>query len=186
MFIGCQVGGKPQDRDKPEFLGYIRSVAAAGEADPSLDIVIQSSKATEVVTLRTKDLATNAMFPKNDSLLWNYLPSWFFDEKLAEEAINHILKNDMFVYSTRFQADSETDIVEEFRYNSATLEIQFKKGFLGRYTCRMFESPKTKDGIDVYKLVVDSCTVSKTAIFVIFVFQHFFTLLIMIMSKSCS
>ena len=75
MFIGFQVGGKPQDREKPEFLGYIRSVAAAGEADPSLDIVIQSSKGTEVVTLRTKDLATNAMFPKNDCLLWNYLPS---------------------------------------------------------------------------------------------------------------
>ena len=123
MFIGFQVGGKPQDREKPEFLGYIRSVAAVGEADPSLDIVIQSSKGTEVVTLRTKDLATNAMFPKNGCLLWNYLPSWFFDEKLAEEAVNHILKNDMFVYSPRFQADSETQIMEEFRYNSATLEI---------------------------------------------------------------
>ena len=156
MFPGSQKG----DRETPEFLGYIRLVVAAGEPEPSLDIVIQSLKGSQVVTLRTKDLATNAMFPKNDCQLWNYLPSWFFDDKLAEEAINHILKNDMYVYSPRFQADSETSITETFKVNSATLESQFQKGFLGRYTCRMFESPKTKDGIDVYKLVVDSCTVS--------------------------
>ena len=143
----------------PEFVGYICSVAAAGGEDPSLDIGIQGPDGSTAVTLRTRDLATNAMIPMSDTLLWNYLPSWFYDAKLASESIDSILKNDLQNYSVSFDFDQRTPIDQKYKPYAQTLDNQFKRGYLGRYTCRMFESPKTKDGIDVYKLVVDSCTV---------------------------
>ena len=146
-------------KEIPEFVGYIRSVAAAGDEDPSLDIGIQSPDGSKAVTLRTRDLATNAMVPMSDTMLWNYLPSWYFDAELATESIDSILKNDLQNYSVSFDFDQLTPIDEKFKPYSQTLDNQFNRGYLGRYTCRMFESPKTKDGIDVYKLVVDSCTV---------------------------
>ena len=149
--------------DIPELVGSVRSVSVAtdGLGGPSLDIGIQrGGAAAQVVTMKTKDLATNVLIPSSDQILWNYLPSWYFDANLAAEAIGEILKNDMFNYSTRYEFDTVPLQTKKFAVYSHTLAQQHQEGFLGRYTLRAYKPPKTVDGIDVYKLVVDSCTVS--------------------------
>ena len=82
-----------------------------------------------------------------------------FYAKLASESIDSILKNDLQNYSVSFDFDQRTPMDQKYKPYAQILDNQFNRGYLGWFTCRMFESPKTKDGTDVYKLVVDSCTV---------------------------
>ena len=152
--------------DVPELVGSVRSVSAATDDNgiPALDIGIQrGGAAAQVVTLKTKDLATNVLLPSCDQILWNYLPSWYFDASLAAEAMGEILKKDMFNYPARYEFDTGPSLNKKFAVYKHTLAQQHEEGFLGRYTLRAYKPPKTVDGVDVYKLVVDSCTVCNSS-----------------------
>ncbi len=107
-------------------------------------------------------LATNHMEPGPDNQIWSYLPSWFFEPEHAVNAINYITTRGLRLPLMN-DFDSRPEATTVRKPYAQTLRYQHRRGALGRYTPRDFNSPKTMDGTAIYKLVIDSCTVRPTS-----------------------
>jgi hypothetical protein len=94
----------------PEYFGPVKSVAAAGGIDATLDIGYQSHAWLCSITLKVKHLNTKLLEPTRDSMLWSYLPMWFFDAHLARQAIESILKNCLPKYPGTYTFDTKTTV----------------------------------------------------------------------------
>ncbi len=94
----------------PEYFGHVKSVAVAGGIDATLDIGYQSHAGLCSITLKVKHLNTKLLEPTRDSMLWSYLPMWFYDVHLARQAIESILKKCLPKYPEAYTFDTKTTV----------------------------------------------------------------------------
>ena len=118
-----------------------------------------------VVTCDPQKLNTTDLFPSADNALWEYLPAWLLCEDHAAFVVSNILRTskqesfDKMKFKSPVGGRDFGATLEPCNPAPFTLGRQFKDGKLGRYTPRNFISPKTKEGMEVYEVVIRSCQV---------------------------
>ena len=159
-----------ETRHAVEFCGIVKTCLAGTEDDEEcLTFSVDKDGATKVYSFTAPFLNTRCMFPPEDNTLWNYVPAWFFNNQYAVDTVQEILEK----VETREFSELKTPAEAVSTLNGrpvaafrSVLKKLFDQGSFGRYTARMFTSPKASNGMDVYKLVVESCKVTPIYFFV--------------------
>ena len=184
-------GGQPEphadldqfqkDGKKLQFVyaGAVKSVVVSGktfgESEDCLGVSVKDEKGdTKTIKLDPAFFTTyssQGMYPTADHPLWSYIPSWYYDCRLAANAINNVVASLAELPAKVLEkAPKKEDLLKTLtemrgrRPYSYRLILYANEGRFGWFTCHEYTSPVTRTGMQVYKKALESCKVNRPAI----------------------